>query len=245
MELQLIAILGLILFVASFVRTAFGFGAGLIAMPLLLLFIDIQIAAPVVAVISITIAFYILISHHKHIDFKIAWKMFVPAIMGVPIGLYFIQQEFQVIVSLILAIIIISFALFKLFQPNIFTLKDDKYSFVFGFLAGILGGAYNVNGPPIIIYGTARRWQPNIFRAYLQAVFFPLNLSIIIGHYFSGNFTSAVFEILLYAIPVLILAILLGEYVHRRIKIERFNKIIYLILLLIGISLLVKIFYLG
>ena len=42
----------------------------------------------------------------------------------------------------------------------------------FGFFAGILGGAYNTNGPPVVIYGSLRKWSPATFRATLQGYFF-------------------------------------------------------------------------
>lgn len=46
----------LILFFATFIRSAFGFGEALFAVPLLALFIPITISAPPAVLVSITIA---------------------------------------------------------------------------------------------------------------------------------------------------------------------------------------------
>ena len=40
-----------------------------------------------------------------------------------------------------------------------------------GFLAGVLGGAYGMNGPPLAIYGPQRRWTPEFFRPRCKATF--------------------------------------------------------------------------
>ena len=40
-----------------------------------------------------------------------------------------------------------------------------------GLLSGILTGAYNVGGPPVVIYADARRWTPDAVRSNLQSFF--------------------------------------------------------------------------
>ena len=58
-------------FLSSFVRSAFGFGDALIAMPMLVIFIGIDEATPLVALISYTIAILVLIKNWAHADLKI------------------------------------------------------------------------------------------------------------------------------------------------------------------------------
>ena len=45
-----------------------------------------------------------------------------------------------------------------------------------GFCSGILGGAYGMNGPPLAVYGSLRRWSPQHFRATLQTCYLPARL---------------------------------------------------------------------
>lgn len=59
-DIQLLPVL-LILFLSTLVRSTFGFGDALVAMPLLALFIAIKTATPVVAIIAPTIAISLLI----------------------------------------------------------------------------------------------------------------------------------------------------------------------------------------
>ena len=51
-----------------------------------------------------------------------------------------------------------------------------------GFCSGILGGAYGMNGPPLAVYGSLRRWSPQHFRATLQGYFLPASIIGMAGY---------------------------------------------------------------
>jgi uncharacterized membrane protein YfcA len=240
MTIETLSLVSLILLGSSIIRTTFGFGAGLTAMPLLLLLISIKVAAPVVAVMSMTIALFIIIRDRQTISFKEAWYMILFAVIGVPIGLFLMKEDYKAVISIVLGVIVILFALFKLFHPRLLTLKNDKLSPIFCLLSGILGGAYNVNGPPFVIYGTMRQWESKKLRAMLQAIFLPLNITIIVGHLIAGNFSDDTIYLLTRGSVPIILGIVIGSYLHKKIKSDRFIKIIYFLLIAIGLNLIIK-----
>ena len=180
MNIELILIFCLIIFFSGVMRTTFGFGAGLIAMPLLLMFIPIRTASPIIAVVSLIVAGFLLIKSHNKIEIMKSWKLILAGFAGIPLGLFLLQDRFRAGVCIALGIIIIIFALFKLLHSNFLKLHSDRTAPIFGFFSGILGGAYNVEGPPIIIYGTMRDYAPQTIITTLQAVVFPLNIIIII-----------------------------------------------------------------
>ena len=143
----------------------------LIAMPLAVMLIDIKTATPLVALIACIIASAILIRNWRRIDFKNIRQLILFSILGIPIGLLYLKGAGEEVIKTVLALIIISFSIYKLFKPRLLALKNNRFAFIFGIIAGILGGAYNTNGPPIIIYGTLRSWPPQNFRAILQGIF--------------------------------------------------------------------------
>lgn len=240
MNIELIIVFCVIIFLAGFVRTTFGFGAGLIAMPLLLMFIPIRTAAPIIAVISLIVAGFLLIKSHNKIEIHKSWKLILAGIVGIPVGLFLLQDQFRAAVCIALGIIIIIFALFKLLHPRYLKLHTDRSAVIFGFFSGILGGAYNVEGPPIIIYGTMRGYSPKVVITTLQAVIFPLNIVIIIGHFISGNFTPLTNQLILYLLIPLALSMFAGSWLHKKIPADKFIKYIYVFLIILGISLIVK-----
>lgn len=234
-----IIIVLIIIFAASLYRATFGFGDALIAMPLLALLINIKIATPIVAFMGFTVSIFILIGNRQKQDLKKIWQLVIFSIIGIPIGLFFLKSINENIVKIVLAFILIVYSIFSLTYPHLY-LKTNKSAFAFGIVSGILGSAYNTNGPPIIMYGTLRKWTPEEFRLLLQGVFLPTNLFIIIGHGFAGLWTGMVFHIMIYALPLVLLATIIGNYFNKIIPAEKFEKLIYYFLIGIGFVLLIQ-----
>jgi len=231
----------LILFLSTLVRSTFGFGDALVAMPLLALVIPIKTATPVVAFIAPTIAVCLLIREWRHIDLKSTLKLIISTLVGIPIGILYLKNIEASVVNAVLALVLIVFSLYSLFKPVLHRLKNDKWAFLFGFIGGILGGAYNTNGPPVILYGIMRGWKPESFRATLQSYFLPTGGAIMIGQGLAGLWTKTVITTYLYSLPFVFLAIFLGFKISRKIPAEKFNKYVHVMLFGLGIILLIKV----
>src|SRR5699024_9281084 len=143
-----------ILFAATFIRSAFGFGEALVAVPLLALLIPVEVAAPVAVLVSITVAAVAVFQDWRHVHLRSAGSLFVSTLVGIPIGLWLLSAVPAGVVKTLLAGIIIAFSAFFLVRRSPGVLKTDKLAPLFGFVAGILGGAYGMNGPPLVAYGT-------------------------------------------------------------------------------------------
>ena len=237
---QEIILVLLIILASTLTRSTFGFGDAMVAMPLLSIVIGIKTATPLVALIATTIASVILIKQWKNVDLRSAWRLIISAIAGIPVGLYFLTELNENLVKGILAVIIILFSLYNLFRPRLITLTNDRYAIFFGFAGGILGGAYNTNGPPAIIYGVLRQWDPARFRATLQGYFLPTGGFIIVGHAIAGLWTREVLIDYLIVLPVVLIAIFTGSLLNRKIQMESFNKYVYIMLVLLGSVLLLN-----
>lgn len=237
MSNEYLVVPAIILF-STILRATFGFGDALIAMPLLTLVVGVKTASPLSAFISLIAALWIILQERRSVEITGLKRIIISTIIGIPIGLTFLKSANESLVKSILAFTLIAFSLFSLFNSQLFKLQTDRYSFIFGLFSGILGGAYNSNGPPIIIYGTLRRWEPERFRILLQSIFLPTNLFIIIGHGIAGLWTHEVGILLLLSLPVAIPGIYFGNILNKQIPQERFVKLIYILLLLIGLVLI-------
>jgi uncharacterized membrane protein YfcA len=223
-----------IFFFSTFVRSTFGFGDALVAMPLLAIILDLKIAAPLFALIGCTISIIILFKNWRDIHFESAWRLIVSSIVGVPIGVLILKGMHDVVLKLSLAIIIMGFSAHKLATPKQLHLKTERSSFVFGFLAGVFGGAYNVCGPPVAIYGSLRRWPPATFRANLQGFFLVIGFLILWGHYVGGLVTPNVLQMYAITLPAVIVATILGAWLHQKIAPGKFERYIHVLLVIIG-----------
>ncbi len=233
----------LVIFTSAMFRSTFGFGDALISMPLLAMFISVKTASPIVAFTGFVISIVILIANKNSFNIKKVWHLILFSLIGIPIGILFLRDSHEDLVKTVLAIMLILFALYRLIDPDIRQLKSNKFSWLFGIVSGALGGAYNTNGPPIIIYGSLKKWEPKEFRILLQGIFLPTNFFIIIGHGVAGFWTNTVLMYFLLALPFIISAIFIGTKINNRLSQDKFNKFIYLFLLIIGIILLIKTYF--
>ncbi|QZZ21750.1 sulfite exporter TauE/SafE family protein [Leptothermofonsia sichuanensis E412] len=227
-----------ILFVAALVRAAVGFGDALVAMPLLILVIDLRVATPLVAIAGLTIAVAILFSQWKNFNLKGIGQLIVFTLLGIPFGLALIRFTPQHVAKTILGILLILYGVYGISGFPLPHLKDERLAGVFGLIAGILGGGYDTNGPPIVIYGTLRKWSQDYFRINLQGYFFLANCLIVISHGLAGLWTTEILQLYLMSLPLLGSGILLGSFIGNRISKSTFEKLIYIFLFFIGILFL-------
>jgi uncharacterized membrane protein YfcA len=227
-------------FIATLVRSTFGFGESLVAVPLFVLFIPIHIAVPLSVLISIFVAAVVVVQDHREIHFDSAKWLIIYAFLGIPLGLLLLVYGDEYWTKISLGVLIIMYCLYSLTATNTLRLKHDSrgWLFVCGFLSGILGGAYGLNGPPLVAYGNARGWSAKHFRATLQAYFLPASLFGVAGYGFRGLLGWPVFKLFLFSLPAIIPAIFLGRYFNRRLHGASFFKYVYWGLIVIGCLLL-------
>ena len=232
----------LVVFVASLIRSTFGFGEGLIAVPLLALIIPIEIAAPVAVLLSITIASVVVVQDWRKVHMRATGWLLGPTFLGIPLGIVLLTSVHQYLVKGGLAIIILVFSFYFLLNKNVLELRNDNRAWLVGcgFVAGVLGGAYGMNGPPLVIYGAMRRWTPQHFRATLQGYFLPASIVAMLGYWFARLWVPAVTHYYLISLVVVIPAIFLGRFLNHRLKGDTFLKFVYLGLICVGIVLLME-----
>jgi uncharacterized membrane protein YfcA len=227
-----------ILFVSAFIRTAFGFGEALVAVPLLALIMPIKLAAPIMALVSISVSVVALARDWRDMHFRSAGGLFVFTLAGIPLGLWLLAVAPEGAVKAILALAIIGFSAWLLPGSQALSLKSGKALPFFGLLAGVMGGAYSMNGPPIVAYATLRHWSPRQFRATLQGYFLPASSAVMAGYYFSGLWTTEVTRYFLLSLPALLLGILAGRRAHRLFNPRTFHISVHAGLIVVGLVLL-------
>ena len=223
-----------ILFVATLVHASLGFGTALVAMPLLVLVLGLYTATPLVALVVLITITVLIFREWRHMDIRSAWQLLVASLFGIPIGLLLLRAAPAYLVKSILGVTLIAYSLYNLTRPRLPTISGGPLVYVFGFVAGVLGGAYNTNGPPVVLYGALSRWSPEQFRATVQGYFLPSALMVCAGHAAAGLWSSEVFKLAALAAPVVLIANFIGIWLARRIPAERFTHLLYVVLTALG-----------
>ena len=234
---SLIIITAVILFCCAFIRSAIGFGDALLGIPLLGMVMNLPTASPVVALAGLVMGLSILVANRETVDFQSAWRLIAASLFGIPFGIVLLKTAPEHIVKFGLGLVLVLYGLYNLLTPGMPHIQHEKYAFPFGFLAGILGGAYNTSGPPVVIYGTLRQWPPDYFRATMQCYFIFTYSATIVGHGLARLWTPLVLTLFLWALPAIGLGIYLGGRVNRLLPHAMFRQLIFGLLVLVGVLL--------
>lgn len=210
--------------------------------PLLSLCLPLKTAAPLAVLVSIAVAIVVVGQDWRKIHVRVAGKLVASTVFGIPVGLALLTSLHPQVVKAALAILIIAFAAYSLAAPQLPALESENLVWLIGcgFCAGVLGGAYGMNGPPLVIYGAMRRWSPEHFRATLHGYFLPASVLGMLGFIFAGLWTVTVTHYFLLSLPGLIPAVLVGRACNRRLQGPIFRQVVYALVAGSGVVLLIQ-----
>lgn len=222
------------------IQSALGFGAGLIGVPLLVLMLPVAVAAPLVGLMSITSGMIIVAQDWHDVDVRSLRWLLVSSLFGMPLGLLLLDYGNPHLLKGALAIFLLFFSIYCLWGGERLRLQSDRaiWLCVCGFFAGIVGQAYGMSGPPLVIYAALRRWTAGRFRSTGQAFFLPTSFIIMAGYWLIGDLDWTVTSYFLYSLPASIVAVLIGRAMNRRLQKHSFHRYLYASIICVGLVLL-------
>lgn len=223
-----------IVFSAALMQSTFGFGAGLIAMPLLTLVLGLQMATPLFALLLATMSAIVVFSNWQQVSWPAVQQLIVASAIGIPCGVLLLQFAPAGLIIRALGLFLIGFSIYRLMQWQLPSLTSPYWAYACGFMAGVLGGAYNTNGPPIVLYGTAQQWPQQQFRATLLGYFLPSGVITVITHAVAGLWQADTLQLYLYCLPALLSAIAIGQILNRRLPQANFDTALSVIVGVLG-----------
>jgi uncharacterized membrane protein YfcA len=232
-------LLALSVFLAVFTQSLSGFGVALVAMSLLPGLVGIRIATPLVALVALTIEIFLLIRYKEALNLRTVWPIALASVAGVPIGIIFLRIIPEKVVLTLLGFVIVAYALYALLKLKLPILKSPVWAYAAGLVAGMLGGAYNTSGPPVIIYGDCSGWEPAEFKSNLQGFFVFNSVFIAIGHIVSGNFSPDVWTNYWISLPAMAGGIILGVSLDKYVNPITFRQIVLALLVMMGIRMII------
>lgn len=245
MSITLVSLIVAAVFIGALIRATFGFGEAVVSMPLLaLLSVDLHTSISLIGLAGLTVALFTVVSGWRDVDKPVLIRLVIGAVLGIPLGLLLVIKLPAILVSIGLGVFLVAYGSYSfwkitLSKVNQNTLLQAKlWTVPAGMVSGILGSAYNSHGVPIVVYGTLRRWEPKRFRGTLQAHFLISGVFIVIGQALGGLWTQDLLFLFGLSLPAVIIAILLGVFLHNRIPNEKFEQYVFLLLVVLGVLLL-------
>lgn len=229
-----------IVFLGATVRSFLGFGDAAVAMPLLALTaVPIDLAVPLVGLTGLLVALLAVRRGWEVVERAIVLRLAVATAVGLPFGLVLVRLGSEGLVRGVLGVTLLVYACVTAALPRVPRLARRGWAYPFGFAAGCLGSAYNVNGVPVAVYGAARGWSPERFRSTLQAYFAISSGMVVLAQGAGGLWTREVWQHLAVAVPAVLVAVPLGRALHGRVSADRFRRLVLLTIGALGAVLVV------
>ena len=230
----------LIAFAACFTQSVSGFGSALVAMPLLSPMLGLTRAAPLVCMMSATLQLALLVRYRRAFHLGSIWRVVAAAAVAVPFGAYALRHVDERVTLSVLGVVVLGYAIYTLTGRRPPRMRGGAWPWAIGAAAGLLGGAYNTSGPPVVIYGSARDWPPETFKSNLQGFFCVNNSFVLISHIAVGNLTLEVAWDFVLILPAIAAGVAAGLLLDRFIGHVLFRKILLALLVVLGIQLLLR-----
>ena len=229
---------GLVVFLAVFTQSLSGFGSALVAMSLLPAIIGIHVATPLVALVGFTLEIVLIIRYRQSLNVRAIWRIVLAALVGIPVGVYFLSNADEKLSLTLLGVVLTGYAVYALLGLKMPNLNGPVWAYLAGLFGGLLGGAYNTSGPPVIVYADCNRWPPDAFKSNLQGYFVIISVIVVASHVMNGNFTSQVWHLFWWTIPSIVIGLIAGLSLDRWLNPLLFRRLVLVLLLVMGIRLI-------
>lgn len=230
--------LGGIVLAAATVQSLTGFGFALVSLALLPLLMDLHTAVPLIVLVSAA-GNAVLCWHYRHsFEQATVTRLIAAALVTVPLGIWGLQYLPEEWALRLLGGMIVAYVLYDGLQFSLPSLQSPKWAYAFGAVSGVLTGAFNTGGPPVVVYATCNQWQPEQFKSNMPSVFLVTSLGAIALHLWQGHITPTLLQTTAWTLPFFASGIGLGLGISRYVDAVQFRYVVLVLLSLMGLRLL-------
>jgi len=166
----------LIVIAAATVIGTVGFGFGLVAVPVLLLYLEPQQTVVVSnSLIGIVMAM-VLVRTWRHLELRASVGLVLGGMAATPIGVLALNSASAGALRVTIAIVIIFLGILSLSNIQLPFAQRRPAGPVFGFLTSLAVTTIGIGGPLGAIYSIAQRWKAETVRAVLALFFLTSDL---------------------------------------------------------------------
>ncbi len=233
--------LTVVAFLAGFVQGLSGFGSVLLSLPLLVLFLDIREAIPLVNLMGVILTVVLIAQLRAHWEWGRIWPLLAGACPGIPVGVWLLKRMDPAHVQAVLGAVLVAYALYGLLCKLPIGKWSGRWAYLFGFLAGGLGGAISASGPPVIVYTSLQAWTKDQIKVTLQGFFVASGLLIGVFHAAGGLTTRRVILLFLVTVPTLLAGTWAGSLLYGTFREEDYRRVMLVLLGALGVFTLARV----
>ncbi len=241
MDGTVLALFALATFLGGFVSGFSGFAMGLVVSGIWLHIITpVQTAALIAGYGLLTQGYGILKLRHA-LNWRNIWPLVLGTAIGIPIGVRLLTYINPAYLRFGVGLLLILYATYSLVRPAFRPMKIGVAAdVVIGIFNGLLGGLTGLGGVISTISCQLRGWSKDMQRAVFQPVLLAAFVIISISLSASGAVTWEIAKLYGIGLPFMMAGIWSGFRLYGKIDDETFRKVVLMLLLFAGASLIVS-----
>jgi uncharacterized membrane protein YfcA len=233
-----------VIFGGFVVRGMSGFGAGLVAIPLLAFAMPVHVAVPTCGLLVFILFVFLFIRDWREVVWRELKLLVVPTLLGVAGGLLLFTSLDNRWLVVLLGSFLIVYATYMLlvhaFGMPAFRCSE-RWAFPLGFCGSFLDTLFGGGGGTVVvIYMHARGHAGMAFRATLAVLWFVEMVARVGGYAWAGYYTSETLTLVALMVPVMAAGTWVGERIGNRISQKDFSRVLAALLLVSGVAMLVR-----
>lgn len=224
---------------AGFAQGVSGFAFSLVALSIWAWAVEPQLAAPMSVFGALVGQLVALPWVWRGFDLRKLLPLVIGGLAGVPLGAFLLQWLDPTLFRFALGLFLLVYCPVMLMLPSDYSWPHggriaDGAS---GFAGGVLGGLAGISGPVPTLWTTLRGWDKDTQRGVLQAFNIAMHVATLTVYALSGKLTGDVLVMFAWIAPALAIPAVLGVLLFRRLAARTFRRLILLLLLVSGLTL--------
>ena len=215
---------------------------GALATPLMALVMPADQAIGLLLPILMLADVFAVALHWRRWNGRLVWLLIPGAVVGVTIGTYFITNAPTRTLQIALGVIVLLFAIYKIFEKRILGLfhykPRDWQGLVAGTITGFSSALAHTGGPPVSVYLLMQDILPGVFNATAAIFFLILNWIKVPYYWYAGLFNFQLLWQVAWILPLVPVGVWLGKQFSNKVNKETFDQVMVALLVIASILLI-------
>lgn len=226
-----------ILLGAFFVEATIGFGATVIAVALGAMLVPIESVLTVIVPLNIVLSTYLVTRHRRAVNLRLLLRGILPAMaLGLPLGLAILRAGSDDTLKIMFGAFVVVLSTLEL--ARLVRARESagrplaaapRHALLLA--GGVIHGIYATGGPMAVYVAGRQIDDKRTFRSTLSALWLLLNLVLLVSYLAAGLYGPENTVLCLAGLPVLLLALVLGEWAHGRVPQRQFQMCVFILLM--------------
>lgn len=234
-----LGIAALIIVWAYIVYGLTGFGSSITALPLLVQFIPLRTAVPLMLIFDLCVGVLMGLHNRRVIDRGEVKRLLPFMLVGMVLGVTLLVNVPERALLMLLGVFVLAYSAWSLvLRPEVRPLSS-RWAAAFGTFGGVFTALFGTGGPIYTIYLARRLPDKTVLRATISGLLLLSALARLVLFTGAGLYAQPqVLPLAAVLLPCALLGLYLGNHLHHRLKPRRVVQIVWVILIVGGAGLM-------